>query len=144
LNARRATVEDVPFIVALAHQCYPQFALELGEAWTAKVISLPNVAVFIAGNAVAIVAWQCEFWRPTERVADVLPLFGQPTPENPLGVYTVLKAAAEWAEAQGCYGIRFGSSTGAHAGARDPTDLMQPLAKRLGAKPWGVTYIKEF
>jgi len=74
-------------------------------------------------------------------------MFGKPDHANPLGVYGALVGAVEWAKDNGCYGIRFGCSEGATNGAhsdRRGLDLFEPFAKRLGARLWGKTYIKEF
>jgi len=143
-DARKATVSDIPFMAALAREQYPQFTLENAEAWAAKVMALPNAAMFICGEAVSTVAAQKEFWSPDAWVADILPTFGRPTPENPLGTYKTLCAAAEWAKHSGCYGVRFGSSVGALSKSRGAVDLMEPFAKRMGAHPWGLTYMLEF
>lgn len=145
-DARKATMEDIPFIVSLARRSYPEYTLADAEAWTAKIISLPNAAMFVCGDAVATVAAQCEFWNPGALVSDVLPMFGHPTKDNPLGVFKALSAAADWSRDIGCYGMRFGSSIGAYASnaGRPSSELMEPFARRMGAYHWGSTYMKEF
>lgn len=143
MNARRVGPADITTVAALARELYPAFNLSLAEKYIEKIVGLPVAAMFICDQAVAIVASQTEFWHPAP-VADVLPLFGRPTKANPLGVYTPLKACIAWARENGCHAIRFGSSIGAEAKHRDPTDAFAIFAKRLGAKPFSVTYIKEF
>lgn len=146
MKARQATFDDIPFIAELGRECYPQYALRGAEEWLAKVMSFPGAAVFIADQAVATVACQREFWNPNGVVSDVLPMFGKPSEDNPLGVYTALMAAIEWSKDQGCYGTRFGSSVGALSPGheRNSVDLMEVFARRMGAHPWGLTYMKEF
>lgn len=144
MKARKATVEDIPFITALARESYPQYPLDDAEAWCAKIIGLPYAAMFVCGESVATVAAQTEFWNPGAPVSDVLPMFGRPSKANPLGVLKVLSAAADWSRDSGCYAMRFGSSRGAAAGKRNAIDLMEPFAKRLGAFPWSMTYCLEF
>ena len=144
---RIATRADIPFLADLARECYPTHDLRLAEVWAERVISAPNADFIIIGEAVCTVSYQVEMWNPSARIADVLPMFGKPDPDNPMGVYTALKAASEWAKNNNCYGLRFGSSKGAMGGpnseARDETDLFAPFAKRLGAEKWGVTYMME-
>lgn len=146
MQARKATMQDIPFIVSLARASYPQYPLEHGEAFVQRIIAHPNAAMMVCGEAVATVSAQAEFWAPNALVADVLPMFGHPSKDNPLGTYKALVAASDWAKDLGCYGIRFGSSVGAHSAdsRRNGVDLMETFARRMGAYPWGVTYMKEF
>lgn len=142
-QARHAVESDILFLVELAKEKYTDYTLEQAETWARAVLKMRNVAIFVCGESVACVAWQLEFWRPTERVADVLPMFGRTNSHDPWAQYKVLKAACQWAASQGCYAIRFGASIGAKAKRHEGVDLFKPFARRLGAKPFGITYIVE-
>lgn len=136
---RRATVEDVPRLVELAQVRYPAHDLSGASSWASGLITSPHGAIFTCGDSVVTVGWQYEFWRPNDRVADVLPMYGSAS--NPWDTINALKAAVEWAKNQSCYAIRFGSTDGAMSHQDRGFDLFAPFAKRLRAKLFGVTYI---
>lgn len=140
---RRATLEDVPLLLHLFKEKYPGYSVEASEAWGRAVIGLPHVAFFICGQSVGIVAYQTEFWRPLERIADLVQLYGRPEPGDPWASYRVLKACIAWAKEEGCYAIRFGSTIDP-IGIAGGVDRLAAFAKRLKAKPWGMTYAVEF
>lgn len=143
-QARRATLEDVPFLVSLARICYPDRALEHAAEWAERLIKAPEGAIFFCSLSCVTVAWQSEFWEEDgRRVADVLPAFSYASASDPLALLKCYRAAIAWARGEGCYGVRFGSSLGARAKGRDETDLFKSMAQRLGAKRWGVTYMVE-
>lgn len=144
LRVYRATAEDIPFLVGIAQQAYAGYDLAEASAWAANIIKSDRAAIFFSGQAVAVVAYQVEFWRKGERIADVLPFFSIKNPSDPWAAYRVLKAACAWAQEQGCYACRFGSSLGKSNSTAGGLDLFAPFAKRMGATPWGTTYIKEF
>lgn len=140
-TVRRATVDDIPRLVELAQARYPKHNLSAAPAWAANLLTSPNGAIFTCGDSVVTVGWQYEFWRPTDRVADVLPMYGSAS--SPWDTLNTLKAAIEWAKEQGCYAIRFGSTDGAMSHQDRGVDLFAPFAKRLRAKLFGITYILE-
>lgn len=140
---RRVSAEDVAPLVDLARACYPGYTLDRAREWAFAVLALPNVAAFVSGEAVAMVSWQIEMWRPDERVADLLPFFSKPSSDNPWGAMRVFRAVCDWAKEQGCYAIRFGSARDVKYHLANQIDVFAILAKRIGAAPVGFTYIKE-
>lgn len=143
-SVRRATVEDVPRLVELARRRYNAYGLEKAAEWATKLISSPYGAIFFSGDSAVVVAWTIEFWRPNERVADIVEMYGPEIVTNPWDTFKALKAAIAWAKEQGCYAVRFGTVDGAQAKGPRGIDVLAPFAKRLRAKPFGVSYILEF
>ena len=144
---KRASLADVPFLVALAQECYPERDLSDAPRWASNLISSPQGAIFFCGLTCVTAGWQIEFWEKNsgQRVAEILPAFSIAESGNPWALMKCYSAAFEWAKEAGCYGVRFGSTEGARtSGRRDRGfDVFASIAKRLGARPHGVTYIKE-
>jgi len=142
---KRATLDDVPFLVELAKECYPDRDLSDAPTWAANLISSVQGAIFFCGKSAITIAWQIEFWETNslKRVADIMPVFSKAESDNPFALVRCYNAAFEWAKKHECHDVRFGSVEGARSRRNRGIDVFAAIAKRLGARPYGVTYIKE-
>lgn len=126
---RRATLADMPFLIALAKEKYPARQIEQGIGWMEWCIQNPERLVLVGPNSagVAQVSWQYGF----ERRARLDMLGARPTAGGALEALRMVRMMLVWAKEQGAQGsFRLDADTGIDFG---------PFARRLGGKPVTLT-----
>lgn len=126
---RRATLADMPFIIAMAKEKYPARQIEQGISWMEWCIGSPERLVLIGPNSagVAQVSWNYGF----ERRARLDMLGARATPGAALEALKIVRMMVAWAKEQGAQGtFRLDADTGVDFG---------PFARRLGGGPVTLT-----
>lgn len=136
-DVRRATLDDVPTLVAYGHKLHalsPFQALEAQDdslALTMRtLIERDDAAVFIGGGMIGVMAHPCIFNHGL-RLAQEAFWFAE------ADGMALLRAAEGWAASQGCIAFLMG----ALADERSP--LMARLYRRAGFKPVENFYMKD-
>ena len=122
---RAATLDDMPFIIELAREKYPQRTIEKGIPWMAWAIQNSERLVLVGPNSggVAQVSWNYGF----ERRARIDMLGARAVPGAALEALRMVRMMLVWAKEQGAEGtFRLDADTGVDFG---------PFARRLGGKP---------
>jgi len=125
LEIRPATLEDMPFLVALAQEAYPGRGIERGIPWMEWAIQNPERLVLIGPGCagVAQVSWNYGF----ERRARLDMLAGK----SHWSTFKMVRHMLAWAKSMGATGnFRLDADTGVD---------FAPFAKRLGGKPVTLT-----
>lgn len=119
---RVATMADMPFMVALAKEKYPNRPVEQGIPWMTDNLQSPNCLVLIGTDSVGVasISWNYGF----ERRARCDMLAARPVRGAGWEAYRMVKLMIEWAKQNGAKGaFRLDADTGADFG---------PFARRLG------------
>lgn len=125
LGIRKATLDDMTFMVALAAEKYPARTIELGIPWMEWCLQSPERLVLVGPNSagVAQVSWNYGY----ERRARLDMLGCRATPGAALEALRMVRMMLDWARQQGAKGsFRLDADTGIDFG---------PFARRLGGKP---------
>lgn len=117
---RQATVEDVPWLLALAKHCYPTEPVEQGERWLLRCIERDDHLVLRGAAAGGIAHVAMEFGCLPRGRSDLIGAF----PGGAREAFWIVKGMVEWAQWRGAKGnFRVDASTGVDFG---------PFARRLG------------
>ncbi len=129
---RRATLDDLDFLIDLAASVYGDFNEQNARLWICKTLEVPAAVIF-RGEAGAVVATvNAPFYRPAEIRAFIVFIACQ-DPRLREGV-RLCREVVNWGRTMGAQSLRFGSQT--------DCDLA-PLAKRLGAKTESPSFVLE-
>lgn len=126
---RRATLADMPFIVEMARERYPQRTIDQGIPWMEWAIQNPDRLVLLGPNSIGVAQalWAYGF----ERRARLDMLGARAVPGAALEALRMLRLMLVWAKEKGAEGtFRLDADTGIDFG---------PFARRLGGKPVTVT-----
>lgn len=126
---RRATLYDMPFMVALAREKYPSLPVAEGVGWMESCLSNPERLVLVGPNSVGVaqIGWNYGF----QRRARLDMLGARPTVSGAWEAFRMVQIMLAWAKDQGAEGtFRLDADTGVDFG---------PFARRLGGKPVTVT-----
>lgn len=128
-SIRRATLADMPFMVAMAKEKYPVRKVELGIPWMEWALANPERLVLMGDNTIGVaqVSWNYGF----ERRARLDMLGARPVSGAALEALKMVRLMIAWAKEQGAQGsFRLDADTGVDFG---------PFARRLGGKPVTLT-----
>lgn len=122
---RRATLADIPEIIAIAQVAYPHipFDPEIAKVWLERMIPVQEALVLICQDGVIVVDQVIEWWRPAQPEMNIVFLAVRPGNPTALTGYWLLKNVIGYAEKAGV-AVCFGSTTGVD---------FTPYARRLGA-----------
>lgn len=121
---RRATLADMPFIVALANEKYPMRMIEKGIPWMEWCIQNPERLVLVGPNSIGVAQVQWNYGY--ERRARLDMLGARPAPGAALEALRIVRMMLVWAKEKDAVGtFRLDADTGVDFG---------PFAKRLGGK----------
>ena len=126
---RRASLDDMPFIIGMAKEKYPARQIEQGIPWMEWCIGSPERLVLVGPNSVGVasIGWHYGF----ERRARLDMLGARPTAGGALEPLRIVRIMLDWAKEQGAQGtFRLDADTGVDFG---------PFARRLGGKPVTLT-----
>ena len=128
---RRCTVDDLPWILSLAHRRYtktPDPGTTL--AWLARVLNSPNEALAIrSSGAFTVALLSAPPWWPNELECNIAVLVADKACHRQ--AVSLLRETSAWARGKGC--VRWWLSS--------ETDYdFEALAKRVGAKPGVMKY----
>lgn len=130
----RATVDDIPWILSLAHERYEAFDPGRVLVFLLETLKAPT-AIILKGDhqdAVLIASTVVPPWHPKRKECHVLFLFARPGAH--WQAVKLLRACISWARLQGCVKWRFHSDTSHDVGA---------LARRVGARENKPMYVLE-
>jgi hypothetical protein len=125
----KATLADMPFIIALAKEKYPARQIEHGISWMEWCIANPERLVLVGPNSagVAQVNWKYGF----ERRARLDMLGARPTAGAALEALKIVRLMVAWAKEQGAQDtFVLDADTGVD---------FEPFSRRLGGKAVTVT-----
>ena len=126
---RRAKLEDMPFMVALANEKYPMRMIEKGIPWMEWCIQNDNRLVLLGPNSIGVA--QVEWNYGYERRARLDMLGARPVSGAALEALRMVRMMLAWAKEKGAVGtFRLDADTGIDFG---------PFARRLGGKPVTLT-----
>ena len=126
---RRASLDDMPFIIGMAKEKYPARQIEQGIPWMEWCIGSPERLVLVGPNSVGVaqVDWRYGF----ERRGRLDMLASRPQAGAPWEAFRMVRMMLAWAKEQGAQGtFRLDADTGIDFG---------PFAKRLGGEPVTLT-----
>ena len=126
---RRASLDDMPFIIGMAKEKYPARQIEQGIPWMEWCIGSPERLVLVGPNSVGVaqVDWRYGF----ERRGRLDMLASRPQASAPWEAFRMVRMMLAWAKEQGAQGtFRLDADTGIDFG---------PFAKRLGGEPVTLT-----
>ena len=126
---RRASLDDMPFIIGMAKEKYPARQIEQGIPWMEWCIGSPERLVLVGPNSVGVaqVDWRYGF----ERRGRLDMLASRPQASAPWEAFRMVRMMLAWAKEQGAQGtFRLYADTGIDFG---------PFAKRLGGEPVTLT-----
>ena len=126
---RRATLADMPFMIALAREKYPDMPVERGIGWMEGCIGNPERLVLVGPNSVGVaqIGWNYGF----ERRARLAMLGARHRAASAWEAFKMVQIMVAWAKDQGAEGtFKLDADTGVDFG---------PFARRLGGKSVTVT-----
>lgn len=99
-DPRLVTLADIPWVMALAEQRYPEFDVVSSMAWLASIIQDPQVMACHNEHAVGIASWTSLPWQPRERRGMVFFLFSDGRTVG--AAITLLDFMLKWLSSEGC------------------------------------------
>lgn len=117
---RRATLADVPHMVAVARKAYARFPVDWAavDAWLRQGIEAPQLLALVSAGGASVAVAQPWFWRPGVPEAVILFIAGAPW-----DMVRCARATVAWARDMGAENVKIDADTGA--------DLL-PLVRRIG------------
>lgn len=133
-SIRQATLDDVPFIMALGREKYAGRGdtvakLHIAEGWVRWCIGNTERLVLVGPNSagIASVSWNYGF----ERVGRLDAMAARQTPGAILEAIRLVRLMLRWSQEKGAIRFRLTADTGAD---------FAPFAKRLGGRAVTVTH----
>lgn len=120
---RRATLDDLDWVMGVAKARYPDFDEAASRAWVAQNLDNPRLCPIRGEKGFALGAINAPFYAPT-RLRGYMVFIAS---EDGAGFEpcTLLSFLVRWAWDQGAQSFHFGEDTGQN---------LAPLAKRVGAE----------
>lgn len=122
---RRAILDDIPEIISIAKEAYPNqpFDAAMAAAYLQACIPVKEALIMVSPGGVIVADQVLNWWNPTQPEIHIV--FLAVKPGNPCAMtgYWLLENVVGWARNMGAP-VHFGSATG--------VDL-SPYARRLGA-----------
>jgi hypothetical protein len=133
---RPATIEDLNWIVALAHEAHPPSIAHLDEkrtrGWFEALLTAPHVVALRGEHSAAFAVVSAVPWDAGEINCELIHLFSRPRSAG-LEAFRMLREVRGISEARGCRKFYIASTE---------ADLT-PFALRLGARPCGSLHVLE-
>lgn len=129
---RRASLDDLPWLMGLAEQAYPPeiYDRDAATAWTRSLLTSP-ACLFLRGERAAMVAIVKSFpYAPTVKAGYFLPVASLGSSGRELVKMTAM--VLDWAKGEGAKDFYFAAVNGVDFG---------PLAKRFGGVPSSPSYV---
>jgi hypothetical protein len=122
IGIRIATLADIPWMLDLAKECYPERGVERGVPWIVDCISSPRRLVLVGQNSMGVCAITPEYGF--ELRACVTMLAARRVKTAPLEALRMLRVMLQWARERGAQGsLRLEADTGVD---------FEAFARRLG------------
>ena len=122
-SLRTCTIDDIPWILSLAHRRYRPFDPGRALTWLANAVTNPTMLAIREEHAFCISSIGGYFWFPKEPEAYVVLLCAEANKH--WEAIKLLRHSVEWARGKGC--VRWWLTS-------DTEYDFRPLAKRLGCK----------
>lgn len=124
VGIRRATLDDMPFIIELAQDRYPGRGIENGIPWMRWCIQSPARLVLVGSNSVGVCRYSLNYGFESHASVDMLASRRAKT--APLEALRMLRIMIQWAREKGVKDCL-------HLHADTGVDF-EPFARRLGGK----------